>query len=100
MWGDRRDISFSTARTNGSVFVGLDTILGPVYFATGFDEGGNSAYYLFLGQTFECCAHIGKSRRSGGVHVLKGKKGADLEPAALVQLLDLVELQRGLVAGA
>ncbi len=52
VWGDRRDISFSTARTNGSVFVGLDTILGPVYFATGFDEGGNSAYYLFLGRTF------------------------------------------------
>jgi NTE family protein len=52
VWGDRSDISFNTARTNGSVFVGLDTILGPVYFATGFDEGGNSAYYLFLGRTF------------------------------------------------
>ena len=26
------------ARTNGSVFLGLDTLLGPVYFATGFDD--------------------------------------------------------------
>ena len=42
----------NTAKTNGSVFVGLDTILGPVYFATGFDDGGDSAYYLFLGRTF------------------------------------------------
>jgi len=52
VWNSRHDISFSSARTNGSVFVGLDTVLGPVYFATGFDEGGGSGYYLFLGRTF------------------------------------------------
>jgi len=52
VWNSRHDISFSSARTNGSVFLGLDTVLGPVYFATGFDEGGGSGYYLFLGRTF------------------------------------------------
>ena len=52
VWNSRRDIDFDTARTNGSLFIGLDTLLGPVYFATGFDEGGGSAYYLFLGRTF------------------------------------------------
>ncbi len=52
VWNSRRDISFDSARTNGSLFVGLDTLLGPVYFATGFDEHGGSAYYLFLGRTF------------------------------------------------
>jgi NTE family protein len=52
VWNSRRDIDFASARTNGSVFVGLDTLLGPVYFATGFDDGGGSAYYLFLGRTF------------------------------------------------
>ena len=52
VWGDRRDISFSGARTNGSVFLGLDTFLGPVYLATGFDDQGGSAYYLALGRTF------------------------------------------------
>ncbi len=52
VWEARRDISFDTARTNGSLFVGLDTLLGPVYFATGFDDEGGSAYNLFLGRTF------------------------------------------------
>ena len=52
VWNTRHDISFGSARTNGSVFLGLDTVLGPVYFATGFDEGGGSGYYLFLGRTF------------------------------------------------
>ncbi len=52
VWTDRREISFGSSRTNGSVFLGLDTILGPVYLATGFDEGGRTAYYLFLGRTF------------------------------------------------
>jgi NTE family protein len=52
VWTSRHDISLDTARTNGSLFIGLDTLLGPVYFATGFDEGGGSAYYLFLGRTF------------------------------------------------
>jgi NTE family protein len=52
VWSTRREMSFSSAKTNGSVFIGLDTLLGPVYFATGFDDGGGSAYYLFLGRTF------------------------------------------------
>lgn len=52
VWETRREMSFSSARTNGSVFVGMDTLLGPVYFATGFDDEGGSAYYLFLGRTF------------------------------------------------
>ena len=52
VWNDRRDISFHSAMTNGSLFVGADTILGPVYFATGFDDEGVAAYYLFLGRTF------------------------------------------------
>jgi NTE family protein len=52
VWNTRSEISVDSARLNGSLFVGLDTLLGPVYFATGFDEGGGSAYYLFLGRTF------------------------------------------------
>jgi NTE family protein len=52
VWAARRDASFDSARTNGSLFLGLDTLLGPVYFATGFDDQGGSAYYLFLGRTF------------------------------------------------
>jgi NTE family protein len=52
VWDARRDMSLDSARTNGSLFLGLDTLLGPVYFATGFDDEGGSAYYLFLGRTF------------------------------------------------
>ncbi|AMN45868.1 hypothetical protein ACG33_01835 [Steroidobacter denitrificans] len=51
-WMDRRDMSFGDLRKNGSLFFGVDTPLGPVYLATGYDEGGDSAFYLFLGRTF------------------------------------------------
>ena len=52
VWAARQEMSFDSARTNGSLFVGLDTILGPVYFALGLNDDGGSAYYLFLGRTF------------------------------------------------
>jgi NTE family protein len=34
----------------GSLFVGLDSLLGPLYFAWGKTFGGESAFYLFLGR--------------------------------------------------
>ena len=37
---------------DGSVFLAFDTFLGPVYLGTGYDQTGNSGYYLFLGRTF------------------------------------------------
>jgi len=52
VWRSWSDVSASSAKTNGSVFLGLDTLLGPVYFATGFDDEGGSNVYLFLGRTF------------------------------------------------
>lgn len=52
VWDNRRDISLDSARRNASVFLGLDTFLGPVYLGTGFDSKGNTAFYLFLGRTF------------------------------------------------
>jgi len=39
-------------REGRRVFVGMDTFLGPVYLASGFDRHGNQAFYLFLGRTF------------------------------------------------
>lgn len=52
VWDRRSDASFGSTRKDASIFLGLDTILGPVYLATGFEEGGPSALYLFLGRTF------------------------------------------------
>lgn len=49
VWQSRSEISFDSARFNGSVFAGLDTIIGPVYFAAGIAEGGRSNFYLFFG---------------------------------------------------
>jgi NTE family protein len=52
VWQERSDMSFGGARKDASIFLGLDTFLGPVYLATGFDERGREAFYLFLGRTF------------------------------------------------
>ncbi len=51
-WERRGDIRFSTARKDGSVFVAFDTLLGPLYLGSGYDQSGHAAYYLFLGRTF------------------------------------------------
>ena len=48
----RGDIGWGSARKDGSVFLGLDTFLGPVYVGGGYDQSGNSAFYLYLGRTF------------------------------------------------
>lgn len=52
VWERRRDISFDSARRNGSLFVGLDSPLGPALFAVGFDSRGSHAFYLSLGIGF------------------------------------------------
>jgi len=38
--------------TSGNVFFGLDTGIGPLYFAYGNSEGGNDSFYVFLGRPF------------------------------------------------
>jgi NTE family protein len=48
----RGDLGWGSARKDGSVFFGVDTFLGPVFLGTGYDQTGNSAFYLFLGRTF------------------------------------------------
>jgi NTE family protein len=48
----RGDIGWGSARKDGSVFLGLDTFLGPIYVGGGYDQSGNSAFYLYLGRTF------------------------------------------------
>ena len=51
-WEERGQISFGSARKDGSLFLAFDTFLGPVYLGSGYDTRGHSAYYLFLGRTF------------------------------------------------
>jgi NTE family protein len=52
VWQRRGDMSLESARKDASVFLGLDTFLGPLYLGTGYDSRGDSAFYLFLGRTF------------------------------------------------
>lgn len=52
VWQTRRAASFGNTQKDASVFLGMDTFLGPVYLASGFDQHGDQAFYLFLGRTF------------------------------------------------
>lgn len=51
-WQDSSDVSLGNTITAGSLFIGADTFIGPVYFAGGLAEGGNSALYLYVGRPF------------------------------------------------
>jgi len=52
VWQQRSDASFANTQKDASIFLGMDTFLGPLFLATGFDEHGNQQFYLFLGRTF------------------------------------------------
>lgn len=51
-WRSRSEVRLGNTRRDASLFLGMDTFLGPIYLATGFDDRGNQAFYLFLGRTF------------------------------------------------
>ncbi|HXC58772.1 MAG TPA: hypothetical protein VN645_05610, partial [Steroidobacteraceae bacterium] len=51
-WQKRTDMNFADARKDMSVFFGLDTFLGPAWFAMGYDSQGHHAFYLSLGRGF------------------------------------------------
>ena len=49
VWQSRGDIGLDTALTHGSLFVGIDTFIGPLFLAAGIGENDNSNFYLFVG---------------------------------------------------
>ncbi len=52
VWQTGEELSFSDGIAAGSLWVGADTPLGPVYVAYGRAEGGLSAIYLLVGRIF------------------------------------------------
>ena len=52
VWDKRSDITYGSLIYAGSVFVGTNTYLGPIFLAYGQAEGGHRSVYLFLGQRF------------------------------------------------
>ena len=51
VWEDKQDIG-SNGIAAGSVFLGADTPIGPVYFGVGGTETGDSAVFFYLGRPF------------------------------------------------
>jgi NTE family protein len=49
-WLKRSDMSAGSMRKAASVYLGLDTVIGPLYLGWGHTFGGDSALYLFLGR--------------------------------------------------
>jgi NTE family protein len=47
---ERADIAFEKGKVAGSAFLGLDTLVGPLYLAYGVAERGRANFYLFLGK--------------------------------------------------
>lgn len=39
-------------RYGGNVYIGADTVIGPVFFAVGAADHGRSSFYVFIGKPF------------------------------------------------
>jgi NTE family protein len=51
-WYERDDIHSNNLRYAGSLFIGADTFMGPLYFAFGATDRGERAVYLNIGKSF------------------------------------------------
>ena len=51
-WNRLSDISTENTIFAGSIFIGADTFIGPLYLAFGFNDDGQQALYFNIGQTF------------------------------------------------
>ncbi|GHA04153.1 patatin-like phospholipase family protein [Oceanisphaera arctica] len=52
VWNAGAEVSWESALTAGSVFIGVDTNWGPLYLAYGLGEGDKSSVYLYFGNLF------------------------------------------------
>jgi NTE family protein len=52
VWQYSDDMSFSDLRKSGSIFIGAETPIGPVYLAWGYSDNGQSTAYFYLGNPF------------------------------------------------
>ncbi|TNI57715.1 serine protease [Aeromonas media] len=53
VWDKGDDISLESSYTAGSVYVGVESFLGPIFLGYGMAEGGHDMFYLQLGTTFQ-----------------------------------------------
>lgn len=50
VWQDRDAVSLNSSLAAGSLFLGLDSPLGPAYLGLGFAEGGSQTVFLYFGK--------------------------------------------------
>jgi NTE family protein len=51
-WNRYQDINADNTTLAGSIFIGADTFIGPLYLSFGFNDNGQQALYFNLGQSF------------------------------------------------
>lgn len=52
VWDSVDEVGFDSLRFSGSLFVGAESPLGPLYFAIGYSDSGDTAAYFYLGNPF------------------------------------------------
>jgi NTE family protein len=52
VWNTSSDVAFDDLRYSASVFLGAESPLGPLYFAVGHSDNGDSAVYFYVGNPF------------------------------------------------
>lgn len=52
VWNDRSDASLNDLRWSSGLFVGADTLLGPVYLGAAIGDRGQTSAFLYVGQLF------------------------------------------------
>ena len=52
VWDFRRDVGFDDLRYSGSLFIGADSPIGPVYLAAGYSDSGDATLYFYVGNPF------------------------------------------------
>ncbi len=52
IWQFEDDISFGSLRASGSLFLGADSPIGPIYLAWGHSDYGDDTFYFYLGNPF------------------------------------------------
>jgi NTE family protein len=52
VWQQGENIDLAELDTAGSLFLGIDSPLGPLYLGGGLTEDGSGSLYIFLGQPF------------------------------------------------
>ncbi len=102
VWQRRSDASFGGTRKDASLFLGLDTPIGPVYLATGFEEGEERGVLPVPGQNVlsrpSIAGRLRAAQRGFGAVACRRARATALEPAGLGELLYFLKHQRRLVA--